>query len=96
MVYAVEIVEKLEDNNQSVWGYTDFQKTSIKLRDGINGQKQLQTLVHEMVHAAMHEAGLDEQCMDESIVNPLGLILYQVLNDNPELLKQFIENKNNI
>lgn len=40
MIYDIEIVKKLEDNNQSVWGYTDFQKTKIKLRKGINEHKQ--------------------------------------------------------
>ena len=94
IIYAVGIVKRLEDEGQALWGCTDYPKTKIKISKGINKQKQIQTLIHEIVHAAMHEAGLDEQCNDEKIVNPLGLVLYQVLNDNPELLEQFTDVKN--
>lgn len=80
--YHVQIVERLQDNNEAVWGYTDYKIAEIFIDAGLSSQKQDQVLMHEALHASLHEAGLDDICNDEKIVNPLGNILYQLITEN--------------
>lgn len=44
--------------------------------------RQKQTFTHELVHAMLFEAGLDEQKDDEGFVDRLANVLCQVLQDN--------------
>ncbi|WP_214464547.1 ImmA/IrrE family metallo-endopeptidase [Levilactobacillus brevis] len=80
--YHVELQEVPMDSGQFVWGYTDYAQTKIVLCSTLSEEKRVQTLFHELVHVMLHEVGNDDQCNDESLVNPLGNVLYQVLKDN--------------
>ncbi|CAJ1188821.1 hypothetical protein CPEBRM1_ABPJDJAI_01093 [Companilactobacillus paralimentarius] len=80
--YNVQIVERLQDNDEAVWGCTDYKMATIFIDEGLSSQKQNQVLIHETLHASLHEAGLDDICNDEKIVNPLGNILYQLIEEN--------------
>lgn len=77
--YTVRLVDEIDDD-PNMMGSCVYQKTAIKIRNGMSDDKKNQTLVHEMLHACFNEAGFDEQ--DEDIVNRLGIVLYQVLKDN--------------
>lgn len=75
--------EEIECHNGIQFGEVNYGTTQITINNvKVNEQKQEQTLMHEMVHAMMHEAGLDELSNDEVIVNQLGILLYQVLKEN--------------
>lgn len=80
--YAVVLKKRLEDSGDVCWGFTNYSKSVIYIRNGLSSQKQRQTLIHEMLHVMMHEAGLDDICNDEKIVNPLGNMLDNVLASN--------------
>ena len=80
--YAIEFQNVPVDDGQLVWGYTDYSQAEIVLCSTLSEEKKLQTFFHELVHAMLHEVGNDDQCNDESLVNPLGNVLYQVLKDN--------------
>lgn len=57
--------------------------TTIEVNNAMSKQKIKQTLIHEMVHALMHESGLDcELGNEEEVTNRLSLVLYQTLKDN--------------
>ncbi|GAX06822.1 hypothetical protein IWT25_02169 [Secundilactobacillus pentosiphilus] len=88
IIYSVIEKKHPEDEGHTVWGFTDYEVSKIFIRKGLSEQKKRQTLMHELVHAMLHEAGEDEHCNDESIVNPLGNMLDQVLQDNPELINK--------
>ena len=47
----------------------------------ISEQLQKQTLIHEMTHAILFEAGLELE-NEEDAVNRIALVLHQVLKDN--------------
>lgn len=82
ITYAIKR-EEIECNNGIQFGEIDYGKTQITINDvKVVRQKQDQTLMHEMIHAIMHEAGLDELNNDETVVNQLGIVLYQVLKEN--------------
>ncbi|MFT8477705.1 MAG: hypothetical protein ABF682_09910 [Liquorilactobacillus sp.] len=88
IIYKIESVENLEDNNQSVWGVTEYENASISIRKSMDKQKYYQTLIHESLHGMLHEAGVDNLANDESLVTPLGNMLYQFIIDNPKLIEK--------
>ena len=64
-------------------GETDVGNSTIYVVTGETSvQKQQQTLIHEALHAMLHEAGLDDSVNDESLVLPLGNMLYQFIKNN--------------
>ncbi|GKT04508.1 hypothetical protein [Furfurilactobacillus entadae] len=66
----------------TVWGYTEFDQALIVLKRDMAKQKIAQTFIHELTHAMIHEMGDDEHSNDETIVNPLGNVIYQVMKEN--------------
>lgn len=66
----------------SVWGYTSYESASIILRKGLKKQQREKTLVHEVMHALLHEMGQFEYCADEELICTLETGIYQVLKDN--------------
>ncbi|MCP0885897.1 hypothetical protein LB941_00930 [Ligilactobacillus sp. WILCCON 0076] len=88
IIYKVENVKRLEDDNQSAWGVTQYENAHISIRDKIEKQKYYQTIIHEALHGMLHEAGVDNLANDESLVTPLGNMLYQFIVDNPKLIEK--------
>lgn len=43
------------------------------------------TLIHEILHAILRMGGYDKEGGDEKLIRHMASLLYQVLNDNPEL-----------
>ncbi|WP_369901156.1 ImmA/IrrE family metallo-endopeptidase [Lactiplantibacillus plantarum] len=80
--YTVVLKKRLEDSSDACWGVTDYPGATIYIRKELSEQKQRQTLMHEIVHAMMHEAGLDDICNDEKTVTPLGNMLDSTLASN--------------
>ena len=70
------------DSHQPVWGYTDYVRSAIYIDNKLNKQHIKQTLIHELVHAMLWEAGSVDGYNDEKLVNPLGNMLYSVLRSN--------------
>ena len=86
MTYVVKIEEyfKSHDDERNLWGLCDYEQQIIYIRKSLSEQKKKQVLIHELTLAMIHEAGYKEQ--DEELVERLSLVLYQVLNDNINLL----------
>lgn len=66
------------DRGELVWGFTDYEYTRIIINENMSKQKKRQTLMHELTHIAVHEAGRDDLCNEEALINPLGNVLYQM------------------
>ena len=82
MVYDVEFKE-LDCTDGVQLGWCDYAKSKIEINNhNVSEQKQEQTIIHEMTHAIIHEAGLDLGDDEEDVVNKVGLVLHQVLKDN--------------
>lgn len=82
IVYDVEFKE-LDAENGIQLGWCNYVKSKFEINNhNISEQKQEQTIIHEMTHAIIHEAGLDFGDDEESIVNHISLVLHQVLKDN--------------
>ena len=80
--YTIEFKE-LDKEDGVQLGWCDYAKANFEINNhNINEQKQKQTIIHEMTHAIIHEAGLGFGDDEERVVNHIGLVLYQVLKDN--------------
>lgn len=62
------------------WGQIQYKKLEISLDDSLPEQLEDQTLIHEIVHGILFEAGYPNH--EEDQANRIGLVLYQVLKDN--------------
>lgn len=60
-------------------GWCVFKEDLIEINENLTTARQHQTFIHELMHAVLFEAGIEQ---DEDIVNRVGLIMYQVLKDN--------------
>ena len=82
IAYDVEFKE-LDSTDGVQLGWCDYAKSKIEINNhNVSEQKQEQTIIHEMTHAIIHEAGLDLGDDEEDVVNKVGLVLHQVLKDN--------------
>lgn len=83
--YSVEHVNNLTaDDGMGLWGEAKYMAQTIRLDTALaaNPTRQLNVFVHELLHAVLHEAGLDEYFNDENLVRPLSNQLAQVFVDN--------------
>lgn len=62
------------------WGHIEYKTAQIVLDDSICEQVEDQTLIHEIVHGILVEAGYVNH--EEEQVDRIGKVLYQVLTDN--------------
>lgn len=78
--YDIEYKELLSESDTQL-GWCRYDKARIEINNTVNEQVQEQTLIHELTHAMFNEAGIDIE-NEEDVVNKMGLILHQVLQDN--------------
>ncbi|NYS32818.1 hypothetical protein HZZ02_03325 [Streptococcus danieliae] len=62
------------------WGHIEYKTGKIVLDDSTSQQIENQTLIHEITHGILVEAGYTEH--EEEQADRIGKILYQVLTDN--------------
>lgn len=77
------VVEKKDiiiDGDANFIGCCRFKDHTIELLADAGPDRKSETLIHELIHAMMFEAGYDDH--DEDLVKRLGKILHQVLKDN--------------
>lgn len=61
-------------------GQISYDNLLIKIDEDLPQGRKEETLVHELVHGIFYEAGFEEQ--DEDMINRVGKVLYQVIQDN--------------
>jgi len=85
--------EKLLEDSQ---GFYDGKHSEIVIKDSVCMRERINTLLHEILHAAYYTYGmreiLDDKEKEEYACNNLGNALTQVFRDNPALLDWIKEN----
>lgn len=79
LIYTISKKADLQGKD-GPWGQIRYKTQEIELDDSLSEQLEDQTLIHEMTHGILVEAGYTEH--EEDQANRIGLILYQVLKDN--------------
>lgn len=81
VIYDVVSDEDIMDRDGAL-GSCDYKNATISLYPRQAESRMEQVLYHELVHALFFEAGFDEQ--DEDMVNRLGIVFHQFIEDNYE------------
>ena len=92
--YTVELVDRpIIMNGKQCLGLCDKYLHTIQLDPTLqDDQCLLQTFYHELAHAMMFERGIDLQAMGlsyddyENVIDGIGIMMHQVLLDNPDLV----------
>jgi hypothetical protein len=83
-VFAVEFGSPLDDKGNSVDGKLWHSRSRIVIDTDLEAQPQKQTLLHEIVHEIAIQAGQD---VSEGLVDAIAFGFYQVMRENPQLVK---------
>lgn len=92
--YKVELVDKpIIMNGRQCLGLCDKYIHTIQLDPSLqDDQSLIQTFYHELAHAMMFERGIDLQALGlsyddfENVIDGIGIMMHQVLLDNPDLV----------
>lgn len=79
-----------EDLKGEYWGDTRYKQASICICEGMAEDEVKITLVHEIIHAILHERGFDQQNNDEAMVDGLAHALRMLAKHNPELINEIL------
>lgn len=90
VTYDVSFVEGLKDFRddntfRNLHGDIGYGSTDIRIESRQSEQIQRVTLLHEAIHAILHQAGHDDH--PEAMVIALGFGLYDLLRNNEGLLE---------
>jgi hypothetical protein len=77
--YSVEVVPQLYERHQ-LYGQVTYKDAHIQIDDSLAKDRANETLIHELLHAMLFEAGYYDH--DEELVKRLAAVLHQVLRDN--------------
>jgi phage protein len=79
LTYDVKKSSDLQGKNGN-WGQIQYKTQEIMLDDSLKEQVEDQTLIHEITHGILVEAGYNDH--EEDLADRVGKVLYQVLTDN--------------
>lgn len=88
--YEVKLQPEIKHDDTEYLGWVDYGTTVIDLSLAEHEQLRSQTLVHEIIHVIMHQAGFSDH--SEAVIEALSHGLIQVIRENPELI-EFIKQK---
>lgn len=91
--YTVELTDRpIIINGRQCLGLCDKYSHMIQLDPALqDDQSLIQTFYHELAHAMMFERGIDLQVLGlsyddyENVIDGIGIMMHQVLLDNPDL-----------
>ena len=92
-IYEIEnTLYSLDDDKTTVMGDIDQVAAKIKINNldpSIAQVRKQQSLIHEILHAMIFEAGCENE-IDEKLIKRLSMVMYQVVkeNDLADLLDQ--------
>lgn len=78
---------RTSDDGGDLYGQIEYEKNQIYLYDKQGEENKIVTLLHEIIHGIFYMSGQTEWRTNEDLINCLSENLYQVIKDNPELLK---------
>ena len=74
-------------------GWLDHQHSAIHIADDMDAHCTLQTILHEVVHEILIQSGQRLGSKEEGVVDAVAFGWYQVMRDNPQLVKLITKGK---
>ena len=88
--YSIEYIKGLRDtDNNRLAGQIDYRIKKVSVERNIPRQKQLQTIIHEILHGISEELGIP---MNEKFVRAVSRAMLCVILDNPWFFKEVLRN----
>lgn len=86
VVYTVRetALEAIPDEDEAPVGQINFYQREIRIDPSIDPALKSEVLWHEIMHAILHQTGHAD---DEDLVMALGYGIFQVIQENPTLLR---------
>jgi hypothetical protein len=84
--YKVSYVPDLKDDGRPLDGQVDHGLAEISIKANLGEQIQVQTILHEVIHAIETQTGRHHE-LKESMIDALAFGIYQVMRENPQLVK---------
>ena len=81
--YLVHVKERLPDDD---FGEIDFETLVITISGRVDIQVQIETLLHELLHAINQLADITDDTAEEDVVTRTTPYLLALIRDNPELI----------
>ncbi len=78
------------DLQSEFFGDTHYKPACIRICEGMASDEEKITVVHEIIHAILHERGFDQQSNDEAMVDGLAHAFPMLAKQNPELIKEVL------
>ena len=76
------------------YGTCQYDPPRIGLRAGLEAFAERETLLHECMHAILHQQGTNHEYeLEESFVRPLAMGIMTLLADNPKLAEWLVNIK---
>ena len=76
----------VESSELEIWGRTKPDKQTINIQEGLAPEARRETLLHEVIHAAVADVMVDTQWLTEAQVAALSGLLFATLCDNPHIV----------
>ena len=84
--YSLEYIENLQDDGRPLDGQIDHGLAKISIKSNMDDQIRVQTLLHEIIHAIETQTGRRRE-LKEPMIDALAFGIYQVMRDNPHLVR---------
>jgi len=90
--YTVRPQTSFEEGKDDVFGKCDREIAEIVICSSVPGQKQAQTLFHELIHAIIMETGIykhfyeERKITEEDVATCVSIGISTVMRDNPRLM----------
>ncbi len=89
--YRIVYISDLRDDDGKLDGRIHHGKAVIQVEDEQSQHGKSQTILHEIVHAIHTQMGRPKLSKDEGYVDALAYGIYQVLRDNPGLVRMILK-----
>jgi len=92
-IIPVASKDEVENEVKGACGYVDFRKQEIIICTAYSNERQLETLLHEILHTVhFHyhiESVVSDPDIEEHLTTKVSEGIFQVFKDNPEVLPLF-------
>jgi hypothetical protein len=89
--YKIEHIQNLRDESGKLDARISHSQTVVQLDDDMSDQGSDQALLHEIVHGMLTQMGRQKIGRDEGLVDAFAYSLYQIIRDNPRLIRRILE-----
>lgn len=81
--------EVLDDEKEECFGLIEYDNETIRISDKYPRNMQMQTIVHELVHAVADKYHLEIN-KSEREIDCMANGIYEIILDNPEKINKFL------